>query len=257
MILNTLKTGSNGKDIKELQGMLNKVLSLTPSLKVDGDFGKKTKDFVLKFQKKVKITEDGVVGVITWTELSKLHTDIIKKNTRQNINQKHGVVERMKWGVKHPKTNKLVPDWNYMAIAIHHSGNGGKKDPREIEVKHMVDNGYDDVGYHYLIHPGGTIYEGRKIYHKGSHVIKANTGKIGILLMGDFDEQWWDFDDRLSKSHISSANALIKTLRAVFPGIRTLGGHKEFLPGKGYTCPGNQIMAKLDKMRIKHGLIKP
>jgi len=75
--------------------------------------------------------------------------------------------------------------------------------------------------------------------------------------MGDFNEQWWDFDDTLSKSHISAANRLIKTLIAVFPGIRKLGGHKEFLPGKGYTCPGNLIMDKLGKMRIKHGLTKP
>lgn len=121
----------------------------------------------------------------------------------------------------------------------------------------MVKNGWDDVGYHYLIHPNGKIYEGRKIYHKGSHVAGANTGKIGILLLGDYDEQWWDFDDSLSKAHVANANNLIKTLKKEFGTVTKLGGHKEYLPGKNYSCPGNLIMAKIGKMRTKHGLSKP
>lgn len=180
-----------------------------------------------------------------------------QQQVRTSINHKHGIIERSKWGQKHPRSNKLVPDWDYLCIVLHHSGNAGEKDPKEIERLHMVKHGWDDVGYHYLIHPGGKIYEGRKIYHKGSHVSGANTGKIGILLMGDYDEQWWDFDDTLAKSHISATNALIRTLKSKFPTIRKLGGHKEYLPGKGYTCPGNLIMAVLDKMRKKHGLAKP
>jgi len=181
----------------------------------------------------------------------------LQKQSRLKINQKHRVIDRMKWGVKHPKTINLVSDWDYTGIVLHHSGNSGEKDPKGIESEHMMKNGWDDVGYHYLIHPSGIIYEGRKIYYKGSHVSGANTGKIGILLMGDYNEQWWDFDDTLSKSHISAANSLIKTLKITFPSIRKFGGHKEFLPGKGYTCPGNLIMDILSKMRAKHGLSKP
>lgn len=180
-----------------------------------------------------------------------------QKQERVRINQRHRIIERSKWGAKNPKVNSLVSDWDYTAVVLHHSGNSGEKNPKEIELIHMVRNSWDDVGYHYLIHPDGTIYEGRKIYHKGSHVSGANTGKIGILLMGDYNEQWWDFDDTLSKSHISATNALVKTLISAFPTIRKLGGHKEFLPGKNYTCPGNLIMDKLDKMRLKHGLSKP
>ncbi|WP_226663429.1 N-acetylmuramoyl-L-alanine amidase [Microbulbifer aggregans] len=177
--------------------------------------------------------------------------------TRNAINKKHSVVERSQWGLKIPKVSQLVSDWDFDSIVLHHSGNSGEKDPRAIEAKHIQDRGWDDVGYHYLIHPNGTIYEGRKIYHKGSHVSGANTGKIGILLMGDFNEQWWDFDDTLSNSHISAANRLTKTLRGHFTKVRKLGGHKEYLPGMGYTCPGNLIMDKLNRMRNKHGLNKP
>lgn len=252
-----IKKGSSGAEVKKLQRMLNEVLSLNPKLQLDGAFGIKTEKALKIFQKSKTLKVDGIAGKATWLAINSEYKKIIIAKARQTINLKHKVVDRMKWGVKHPKTAKLTPDWNYKGIVLHHSGNAGEKNPTKIETKHMVTNNWDDVGYHYLIHPNGTVYEGRKIYHKGSHVNGANTGKIGVLLMGDYNEQWWDFDDTLSKSHISSANRLITTLKNTFPNIRYLGGHKEYLPGKGYSCPGNLIMDKLNKMRKKHGLIKP
>lgn len=183
-------------------------------------------------------------------------TSETQQQCRVQINQRHAIVDRLTWGIRPPRICNLVADWDHTGIALHHSGNWGMKEPAEIETHHMVKNAWDDVGYHYLIKSSGAIYEGRKIYNKGSHLGGANTGRIGILLLGDFDEQWYDFDDTLSKSHISATNSLIKTLRCIFP-IRYLGGHKEYLPGKDYTCPGNLIMDKLDLMRKKHGLSKP
>jgi len=120
----------------------------------------------------------------------------------------------------------------------------------------MVHNNYDDVGYHYMVHPNGKIYEGREIIYKGSHVRLLNSRKIGILMMGDFDEQWWDIDDTLSDAHINTLNSLIKTLKSKF-NLTKLGGHKEFITGQGYTCPGNLIMSKMDGLRTFHGLSKP
>ena len=181
----------------------------------------------------------------------------IQNLTRLKINSQHNIVSRNKWGVKHPNTANLVSDWGYTDIVLHHSGDFGKKDPKSVEHLHMVKRGWDDVSYHYLVHPNGTIYEGRKIYHKGAHIKLANTGKIGILLMGDYNEQWWDLDDTLTKSHVAVVNNLITTLKSVFLTIRRLGGHKEFLPNQGYACPGNLIMSKMPNFRKRHGLSKP
>ncbi len=180
-----------------------------------------------------------------------------QKLTRQTINAKHGIISRDKWGVKQPKITNLASDWNYTDIVLHHSGDFGKKDPKSVEQLHMVEKGWDDVSYHYLIHPKGIIYEGRKIYHKGAHVKLANTGKIGILLMGDYNEQWWDFDDTLTKKHVAIVNNLIISLTSTFTTIKRLGGHKEFLPNQGYSCPGNLVMNKIANFRKKHGLSKP
>ena len=55
-----LKKGSKGNGVKALQDALNKTINA--GLAVDGDFGKKTQAAVKQFQKKYKLTVDGVVG---------------------------------------------------------------------------------------------------------------------------------------------------------------------------------------------------
>lgn len=62
----TLKNGSKGDYVKELQQMLVK---LGYSLKVDGDFGSNTTRVVKQFQTKSKLTSDGIVGAKTWAAL--------------------------------------------------------------------------------------------------------------------------------------------------------------------------------------------
>ncbi|CCN70379.1 peptidoglycan recognition family protein [Vibrio nigripulchritudo] len=118
------------------------------------------------------------------------------------------------------------------------------------------DQNFDAVGYHYLIDSSGKVYEGRELIYKGSHVLMKNTRKIGILLLGDFNEQWWDVDDKLTNRQLVSLDKMIEVLKQYF-NINKLGGHKEFLPGEGYTCPGNLVMDIIGKLRDKHDLQKP
>jgi peptidoglycan hydrolase-like protein with peptidoglycan-binding domain/GH25 family lysozyme M1 (1,4-beta-N-acetylmuramidase) len=61
-----LKKGDNGSSVKELQTKLNK---FGYKLTVDGDFGDNTEKAVKAFQKKNKLSVDGVVGKNTWTKL--------------------------------------------------------------------------------------------------------------------------------------------------------------------------------------------
>ncbi|MDH4396727.1 MAG: peptidoglycan recognition family protein [Limnobacter sp.] len=175
---------------------------------------------------------------------------------RKNILLALGIVPRARWGLLTPKHQNLEYDWNYHSIAIHHSGNKGYKNPKQIEDYHMRNNQFDDVGYHFMVSPEGNIFEGRNLLHKGSHVKASNTGRIGILVMGDFDEQWWDEDDELTPKQLNSTKKLIKTLKQHF-NIRELGGHREFLPGSGYTCPGNVLMNIIEQLRTEYGILAP
>jgi hypothetical protein len=118
---------------------------------------------------------------------------------------------------------------------------------------------YSDVGYHYMIAPGGVIYEGREIIFKGSHVSGANSRKIGVLVMGDFDEQWWDDDDEPSPTQLNRLDSLIRTLRQAFPGTRYLGGHTEFATAQGdeRSCPGSLLISRMEKLRKAFGFAAP
>ena len=68
----TLRTGSTGSAVEQLQFWLNTLAqydSSIPSVTVDGVFGSGTAAAVRAFQRKYGLTVDGVVGQSTWIEL--------------------------------------------------------------------------------------------------------------------------------------------------------------------------------------------
>lgn len=65
--MSQLKYGDKGQQVKVLQHYLNLKLGL--SLVVDGDFGTKTKNAVIKYQTSKGLTADGVCGEKTWNKL--------------------------------------------------------------------------------------------------------------------------------------------------------------------------------------------
>lgn len=67
--MNTLKLGSRGNEVIQLQLLLNGHLSPQIKLKNDGIFGKNTVRAVKAFQKNKKLTQDGTVGPNTWRAL--------------------------------------------------------------------------------------------------------------------------------------------------------------------------------------------
>ncbi len=72
--MSTLRKGSTGTAVRELQKLLN----LTGAgLTVDGDFGTKTLNAVKAFQKENGLTVDGVVGAKTWAKLKALENPVI------------------------------------------------------------------------------------------------------------------------------------------------------------------------------------
>lgn len=62
----TVKYGSSGDDVKELQRRLN---SAGYSVAVDGSYGEQTRNAVQDYQKKNNLTVDGIVGSETWGSL--------------------------------------------------------------------------------------------------------------------------------------------------------------------------------------------
>ena len=85
----TLKYGSKGQDVVQLQKVLNKFKcgNLIP----DGEFGKKTKNAVIAFQKKYGLKPDGVVGPKTRAKIAELlkkeETDQKNSNSKKDTSK--------------------------------------------------------------------------------------------------------------------------------------------------------------------------
>ena len=157
----------------------------------------------------------------------------------------------------------------YDTIVVHHSGNA-KHFPsvKDIQNEHMDDMEKADIGYHFAIDKEGKIYEGRPINIKGAHVDKANTGKIGIVLLGDLSTdnkginkgifgslklnmEIKDGDDYITDKMEKSLLRLCIHLDRLYK-IDFVGGHMEIATSSNTDeryCPGNLTMAKIDGWR--------
>jgi hypothetical protein len=69
MSMSLLRRGSQGNAVKELQELLNENLPSGPKLPINGVFGPRTEQAVLRFQKENWLTEDGLVGPCTLNAL--------------------------------------------------------------------------------------------------------------------------------------------------------------------------------------------
>jgi len=118
-------------------------------------------------------------------------------------------------------------------VVIHHSALPPTEGPLQIQRLHMRERGYADIGYHFLIDPEGRIYEGRSLSVRGAHTAEHNTGTVGIVLLGNFDES------RPAEKQLESAKTLLRYLVSKYK-ITHLAGHRDFVLGKT-TCPGRYV----------------
>lgn len=78
----------------------------------------------------------------------------------------------------------------YFRITLHYAGaypsapRESASVVREIQMDHMED-GFHDLGYHYLVDPWGIVFGGRSIYYVGAHCPDRNYGNLGIAYLGD------------------------------------------------------------------------
>lgn len=233
---------------------------------------------------------------------SKEATAEMKEKGRQSIadslkGKGYPLMPRSAWGAALPIKKDMQEDWGYTDIVIHHAGHSYtcafdvKAVVNQMRDVQHYDMGsaqrFSDVGYHYAISCGGWIIEARDIRNRGEHVARANTGKIGIVLLEDLAKagEAWTFEyrnqslgqklwhlpsivrdqtafrhDTAPKSQTDALSALISTLKDLFP-IKALGGHREYqmlAPGNmGRACPGTFGMKMVMSMRSKFNLSPP
>ncbi len=175
------------------------------------------------------------------------------------------IISRAEWGADE-SLRREGPSYGVVKLAIvHHTVSTNSYGPgdsaaivRGIYAYHVLTNGWNDIGYNFLIDRYGQIFEGR--YGGidqpviGAHSWGSNSQSTGIAIIGDFSSVSipgaafsslvtlldWKLDvhsvDPTSRVDIVRADGVPLNLRAV-------SGHRDAFPT---SCPGNGVYASLD-----------
>lgn len=153
-------------------------------------------------------------------------------------------------------------------IIVHHSAGANTSNDFSAVVAyywdlHVNTNGWDDIGYNWLIDPNGVIYEGRGDGVGGAHFSCMNGGTTGICLIGNFQNQApknaaiaqlknliaWEACDKNISPNQSSYHA------SSMLNLENISGHKDGNNAsvgcpKGTACPGTELYLRLDSIRM-------
>jgi flagellar hook assembly protein FlgD len=137
---------------------------------------------------------------------------------------------------------------------------------RGIQQYHVLGNGWDDIGYNFLVDKYGQVFEGRRggIAQNviGAHAGGFNTGSVGVSVLGNYDSVGFPSKAktavqrllawRLDVGHVYPRTRVDRVSggSSRWPAgtvvrLRGISGHRD----TSYTsCPGNNIYGQLDAM---------
>jgi flagellar hook assembly protein FlgD len=164
-------------------------------------------------------------------------------------------------------------DGIHLAIVHHTAGSNSytkAQSPsivRAIELYHVQGNGWNDIGYNFLVDKYGQVFEGRyggiTKAVVGAHAMGFNSGSVGVALIGDYGSTAitpaarsalvsliaWRLDlahvDPLSKVvRVSAGNPRYAAGTSV--PLNAISGHRDVYPT---SCPGASLYAQLPSIR--------
>jgi len=184
------------------------------------------------------------------------------------------IVPRLSWGADESirRNQPSYADAVRFAVVHHTAGRNGYSQSeaaaivKGIQLYHVRGNGWNDIGYNYLVDRFGTVYEGRfggsERNVVGAHAQGFNTGSAGIAVLGTYggsapsqaaqkavaDLIAW----RLDLAHVDPTGLLnfISGGSNRFPSgvpvlLRAVSGHRD----TGFTsCPGDAFYARLNAL---------
>ena len=201
------KRGSRGEVVKQIQ----KALHLLP----DGIFGVNTEEAVKAFQKSKGITADGIVGTKTLALL---------------------IPQRLKRSKRH------ITD-----IIIHCSATPEGKDYTVQDIRRWhKQQGWSDIGYHYVVYRNGHIEPGRDVDIAGAHCEGHNAKTIGVCYIGGVAKDGKTAKDTRTLAQKAALLSLLTDLKAMYPQARIVG-HRDY-DTKGKACPSFDAKTEYKKI---------
>jgi N-acetylmuramoyl-L-alanine amidase/FlgD Ig-like domain len=182
------------------------------------------------------------------------------------------IFSRLAWGANE-RIRRGLPDYadSLRFAVVHHTAGSNTYNRtqsaaivRGIQLYHVRSNGWNDIGYNFLVDKYGQVFEGRfggmERNVVGAHAQGFNTGSVGVALLGNYDSAGvtaaarsaltrlvaW----RLDVAHVDPLSLFSWTSggNPRFPAgvpvtLRTISGHRD----TGFTsCPGQRLYAELN-----------
>jgi hypothetical protein len=180
------------------------------------------------------------------------------------------IISRLAWGADESirRADPLYADSLHFAVVHHTAGTNSYTRAesaaivRGIERYHVLGNGWNDIGYNFLVDKYGQIFDRNVV---GAHAQGFNTGSVGVSVLGNYSGgeistaardavvrllAW-----RLDLGHVdplatltwpSGGNGKFPTGVPVF--LRAISGHRD----TGTTdCPGNGLYAQLNDIATR------
>lgn len=125
-------------------------------------------------------------------------------------------------------------------IVIHCSATQAKADigAAEIDRWHRG-QGWQTIGYHYVIRRTGLIEEGREEDKIGSHVQNHNANSIGICMIGGVAADGKTPENNFTPEQFDSLKSLVARLKTKYTNA-VVQGHRDF-PGVAKACPSFSV----------------
>jgi hypothetical protein len=124
---------------------------------------------------------------------------------------------------------------------------------------HVNTNGWDDIGYNWLIDPNGVIYEGRADNIQGAHFCGKNGNTMGVCILGTYTDVEPSFQSMNSIKRLFAWKSCKEDIDpngiAYHPPsdeeIFTVSGHRD---GCATACPGDMLYDLIPDLRdsIEH-----
>lgn len=131
-------------------------------------------------------------------------------------------------------------------IVIHCSATREGKDFRASDIaKWHKEQGYKDIGYHYVVGLDGIVEKGRDESEAGAHVAGHNSNSIGICYIGGIDKEGKPKDTRTEKQKDSLIGLLMELL-CKYPDADILG-HRDYKDVKK-DCPCFDVRKEYDPL---------
>jgi N-acetylmuramoyl-L-alanine amidase len=121
-------------------------------------------------------------------------------------------------------------------------------DAADIRGWHVKENGWIDIGYHYVITRRGIVQRGRPKWAVGSHVAGFNGHSLGICLVGGCNAQKQE-ENNFTDAQWYTLERLTRDVLAAFPTITDICGHRD-LPNVRKYCPSFDVSEWLHRVGI-------